>query len=224
MEREVLANWIEDGLSLDEIARRVGRHPSTVGYWVRKHGLTASGAARHGARGGLTHEVLAELVARHLTVRQIALEVDRSPTTVRYWLRRHGLRTTDKARRHPAIDGGGLVRIERRCARHGLVTHVVGVSGKSVCVPCRSEAVSRRRRRAKAILVAEAGGRCRCCGYDRSAAALQFHHVDPTTKLFALGTRGLARSIDALRAEAAKCVLVCANCHAEIEAGLRSVA
>jgi hypothetical protein len=70
------------------------------------------------------------------------------------------------------------------------------------------------------ILVEEAGGRCQVCGYDRCIAALQFHHIDPATKLFGLGSRGLAQALDKLRAEAAKCVLLCANCHAEVEAGV----
>ena len=48
---------------------------------------------------------------------------------------------------------------------------------------------------------------------------LHFHHVDPATKSFALSVasgKGLAK----LRAEAKKCVLVCANCHGEIESGV----
>lgn len=69
------------------------------------------------------------------------------------------------------------------------------------------------------MLVAEAGGQCALCGYDRHHAALQFHHVDPGTKSFGLGVRGITRSIEKLRAEATKCVLLCANCHAELEAG-----
>lgn len=89
---------------------------------------------------------------------------------------------------------------------------------------CRSEAVSRRRRRLKEILVAEAGGACGLCGYDRYIGALQFHHRDDANKEFGLGDRGLTRSLDALRAEAAKCILLCANCHAEVEAGIVNVA
>ena len=46
MERAVLEDWIGDGLSLDEMGRRAGRHPSTVSYWMRKHGLVAVGAER----------------------------------------------------------------------------------------------------------------------------------------------------------------------------------
>jgi len=30
MEREKLATWLEEGASIEEIARRVERHPSTV--------------------------------------------------------------------------------------------------------------------------------------------------------------------------------------------------
>jgi hypothetical protein len=41
----------------------------------------------------------------------------------------------------------------------------------------------------KEILVAEAGGSCLICGYDRYAGALQFHHLDPATKSFGLGLR-----------------------------------
>ena len=83
--------------------------------------------------------------------------------------------------------------------------------------------MTRWRRRAKEILVAEAGGCCSCCGYDRCLAALEFHHLDPRLKRFAVGGRGLTRSLEVLREEAAKCLLVCSNCHVEIEAGVRQL-
>jgi hypothetical protein len=57
------------------------------------------------------------------------------------------------------------------------------------------------------------------CGYDRSPAALQFHDVDPKEKAFSLSRRGVTIALEAARAEAAKCVLLCANCHAEVEGG-----
>jgi hypothetical protein len=46
-----------------------------------------------------------------------------------------------------------------------------------------------------------------------------FHHVDPGEKAFAFSRHGVTRSLAAARAEAAKCVLLCSNCHAEVEAG-----
>ena len=58
------------------------------------------------------------------------------------------------------------------------------------------------------------------CGYDRCVGALEFHHLVPAEKSFSLSHRGVARSIAKARAEANKCALLCANCHAEVEAGL----
>src|SRR4051794_14166406 len=49
--------------------------------------------------------------------------------------------------------------------------------------------------------------------------SLHFHHVDPATKSFAV-TTARGKSLAAFREEAKKCVLVCANCHGEIESGL----
>ncbi len=54
-------------------------------------------------------------------------------------------------------------------------------------------------------------------------AALQFHHVDPTQKRLGLSASGVALSLETLRAEAQKCVLLCSNCHAEVEDGTASV-
>jgi len=58
-------------------------------------------------------------------------------------------------------------------------------------------------------------------GYDRHPAALAFHHLDPSAKEHALAAK--VRSIESLRAEASKCVLLCANCHAEVENGAAQV-
>jgi hypothetical protein len=83
--------------------------------------------------------------------------------------------------------------------------------------------VTRRRRKVKQILVDEAGGGCRLCGYDRCVAALHFHHLDRATKSFHLSQQGVTRSLAAARAEARKCVLLCSNCHAEVEAGVTAL-
>jgi cytochrome c553 len=71
----------------------------------------------------------------------------------------------------------------------------------------------------RATLIEEAGGRCAVCGYDRCAFNLHFHHVNPSTKAFSLAM-GTGKSMATYREEAAKCVLVCANCHGEIECGV----
>jgi hypothetical protein len=79
--------------------------------------------------------------------------------------------------------------------------------------------VTRRHQKIKRTLVDEAGGRCAVCGYDHCIINLHFHHADPSKKRFGINL-GHGRSLAAYRAEAQKCVLVCANCHGEIETGM----
>ncbi|UJA21908.1 hypothetical protein HJD18_08510 [Thermoleophilia bacterium SCSIO 60948] len=106
---------------------------------------------------------------------------------------------------------------------HGATSFLVLGSGRSSCAKCNVEAVSRLRRSTKQRLVEIAGGCCCVCGYDKNPAALQFHHVDPAQKEFGIGS-GNTLAFDRVAKEAAKCVLVCANCHAEIEAGAEILA
>jgi transposase-like protein len=67
MDRDSLKLFLDQGLSLEEIGRRVGRHPSTVGYWVKKHGLQAAHKDRHATRGGLPRDQLAALIEEGAT-------------------------------------------------------------------------------------------------------------------------------------------------------------
>jgi hypothetical protein len=75
----------------------------------------------------------------------------------------------------------------------------------------------------KQLLIEESGGRCAVCGYAKYQGALQFHHLDPSQKAFGVSGRGMTRAIAKARAEAKKCVLLCANCHAEVEAGVTAL-
>jgi hypothetical protein len=124
--------------------------------------------------------------------------------------------------RPPAADSTAELRV---CKRHGLVIFHLCRQGKRRyrwrCKRCAGEAVTRRLQKVKRILVEEAGGCCAVCGYDRCMVNLHFHHVDPGTKSFALSVAS-GKGLSKLRAEAKKCVLVCANCHGEIESGMIS--
>ena len=58
------------------------------------------------------------------------------------------------------------------------------------------------------------GNGCKKCGYNKNYSALHFHHL--SNKLFNLDSRNIGnRSLKSLLLELDKCVLLCANCHAE---------
>ncbi|WP_323172784.1 homing endonuclease associated repeat-containing protein [Natrialba sp. PRR66] len=80
-----------------------------------------------------------------------------------------------------------------------------------------AERTLRRRSQLRSWLAEQKRERgCSRCGVD-TAACLDFHHTDATTKMMAVGrmvTFGYGK--DELRNEIKKCVVVCANCHRTI--------
>jgi transposase len=217
-ERDRLAALVSAGSSLEQIAERVGRHPSTVGYWLKRHGLEAAHADRHARRGAPDRELLEKLASSGATLREMGQSLNRSITTIRYWLGVWEIARPSRSKVDPAI---APLWTERRCQTHGWTRFRLESTGYYRCSRCRQAAVSKRRRKVKSMLVEESGGRCVACGYDRCQAALQFHHVDPTTKSFSLSQEGVTRGLELAREEVAKCVLLCATCHAEVESGYR---
>ena len=212
-------------MSLARIGRRFGMHEATVAERLRERGLSAAYRDRHAAKGGLQRAQLEALVAAGMSIAEIARDVERSKATVRHWLREYDLKTVRAEWRAATVSlaqaPGEIVM--RPCRAHGPTQFKRTSEGAYRCLLCRSEAVTRRRRKVKRVLVEEAGGACEICGYDRCVTALEFHHIVPEEKSFALSVRS-ARSLDSLREEARKCALLCANCHCEVELGIVALA
>jgi hypothetical protein len=78
-----------------------------------------------------------------------------------------------------------------------------------------SKAVSKRRRVVKQKAVELLGNKCCRCGYNKCLRALHFHHIDPSSKDFGIADKGATRAWNKVEAELSKCILLCANCHAE---------
>jgi transposase len=221
MHRDSLEQLLSRGLSLAEIGRRFDRHESTVAYWMQKYGLEAVNRTKHAPKGGMDLARLESLIREGMSIGEIAEAVGRSKATVRHWLRKLGLTTRQADRLRTMNDHQDRLLLD--CSLHGRTVFRRRPGGGYRCLKCRSAAVARRRRRIKEILVAEAGGACSVCGYHRYVGALQFHHLYPPGKTFSLGQRGVARSLAKARREVEKCVLLCSNCHAEIESGARDL-
>lgn len=83
--------------------------------------------------------------------------------------------------------------------------------------------VSDWRKRVKEKLFYILGGKCFICGYDKCPEACDFHHLDKALKNFTVA-QALANgtSIEKILREVQNCVLLCANCHREVHAGLHS--
>lgn len=59
------------------------------------------------------------------------------------------------------------------------------------------------------------GGKCILCGYSRCPEALHFHHKKKGKKNFSI-SGAYMKPWSEIQRELDKCILVCANCHAEV--------
>jgi hypothetical protein len=84
---------------------------------------------------------------------------------------------------------------------------------------CNSCYVKNKRKSVKQDTINKMGGKCSICGYNKSIFALQFHHLDPSKKIFNVSANLGKYSLQSIKNEIEKCIVVCANCHFEIHGG-----
>ncbi len=113
--------------------------------------------------------------------------------------------------------------IIKKCKKHGLTKHFDRKDGSWRCGKCASQWVIDSRRKKKINLVKIFGGKCVLCGYNQYVGALDFHHINQSEKVFSLSVKGLCYAWEDILKEAKKCALLCKNCHAEVEIGIRKI-
>ncbi len=52
MDKESLELLLSCGLSVERIAKRFSKDPSTISYWMREHGLEPPNREKYAGRGG----------------------------------------------------------------------------------------------------------------------------------------------------------------------------
>jgi transposase-like protein len=127
MDRPWLAAQLESGRSIEAIAAEVGRHPSTVAYWVNKHGLVSGFTARHAPKRPVTREELQTLVDDGLTLQQLGERLGVGSAAVRHWLRKFGMRTARA--RAESLGEPGAREVLRSCRNHGFTVFVISARG-----------------------------------------------------------------------------------------------
>lgn len=139
MKKHSLQVLLDQGLSVERIAKRFGKDLSTIAYWMKRHGLESPYKDRHAARGGLERERLEEMVDAGCTIAEIAAVVGRSKGTVRHWLGVYGMRTKNGRGRRAGpgrreAREAGLLTAELICRRHGPSEHGAVPTGASDAV------------------------------------------------------------------------------------------
>ena len=110
-----------------------------------------------------------------------------------------------------------------KCKVHGDTIFSKRKDGRYRCRKCSVDSVTKRRRVVKKKLIDLFEGKCHICGYDKYQGALDFHHIDPEVKDFAISRSGISRAFNKVIKEASKCILVCNRCHSEIHGGIINI-
>lgn len=172
---------------------------------------------------GMDKMLLEELINDNLSTREIAERTGKSQTTIRWWLKKHSLKTAINFRNRGGFagkpksprDGRQFLCYCKRCGETDPTKFYVTARMWTRCISCHTKANVRRYKRNKKTAVEYKGGKCSICGYDKCLASLDFHHVDPTEK-DPNWRRMRGWKFEKIKEELDKCVLVCRNCHGEI--------
>ena len=111
----------------------------------------------------------------------ISRKLNKSQTTVRYWLKKHSIKTkysfstTDTHKTCP------MCKIEKL---HIEFTIRKNNKINSYCKICTNKYTVEKQRKFKEQCLNYKGNSCVRCGYNRCSSALEFHHTDPTKKEF----------------------------------------
>ena len=163
----------------------------------------------------MNKELLEPLIEQNLSTYDIAEKLEKSQTSVRYWLKKYGLKTNSK----PGI------KTEHHT--HCKICNKETTKGNMYCSnSCKNKNYYKNnpkkfikteknlREVFKLLALDYCGNKCKMCGYSKNYTALAFHHLDPEGKDFTMaGTRSKTLK-EEHKKELDKCVTVCHNCHA----------
>lgn len=167
---------------------------------------------------------LKQYIEQGLSTYEISKATNKSQTNVRHWLKKYGLKTQNLsfsqgyALKEKIIENGIEYRICSKCKnKKELVLNFYKPSPKKFyywCKSCINKNTIAVQQDKKIQALNYKGGKCIKCGYNKYAGALDFHHLDPSKKDFAISRRKNC-SLETIKSELDKCILLCRNCHAE---------
>ena len=157
----------------------------------------------------MNKELLISQINQGLSTWEMATINQTTQPNIRYWLKKYSLETLRKTNKMINY------KLCPKCKTSKPKSDFYQSSkSSSFCKTCIMQSNKERQRKTKALAIKYKGGKCSKCGYDRCLAALEFHHIDPSTKDkdYFNSRGGLTNSF---KSELDKCVLLCANCHRE---------
>lgn len=158
----------------------------------------------------MNKEVLQNYLSQGLSSYKIAKLENKVPSTIRYWMNKFEL---EKVQLPQNLKYCPMCDTTKETTE--FYNRRKGIGNSPYCKPCHHTQTLDRQRLIKKQCVEYLGGKCVKCGYDKCFGALHAHHLDPTIKDINYNNFKLRKFDDKFKEELDKCILLCANCHAE---------
>jgi hypothetical protein len=164
------------------------------------------------------------LIDKGYSLNKISKELNKSLTTIRYWVKKHNIPFETKNFSNQEPKDYGKYRVCPKCKNNCTIESFYNrrgkIGGSVYCKKCTTIQVVERTKKLKQEMVVYKGGCCQICGYNKYIGALDFHHIDPNKKDFTIAHVRQYKFNDVIKNELDKCLLVCSNCHRELHGGL----
>lgn len=228
--KEKILELRRKGFTINEIIQELKCAKSTISYHINKVGL---GGVRNDFLNDITDDVIEKIKEYRLTLKsykEIKELVNISEDKLIKICRILNVNKPSNTFKKKELDGDEVIKYylvvnslrktseyfntSRETVRKYISSDIIEKNKNNKTVKTKSQAVVDWRKRKKIELVEYKGGCCEKCGYKKSTSALQFHHLNPKEKDFAISAKSY--SFDRLKKEVDKCIMVCANCHIEL--------
>ncbi len=169
--------------------------------------------------------LLKSYIESGLSLNEISKITKKSLTTVRYWMKKHNLKSNFSNFKDSGKKEYEDTRFCPRCKKQVETKKFYQRRGKenssTYCRDCTTDSTLDRMRKIKTLMIEYKGGCCAKCGYKKYQGALEFHHLNPKEKDFSPSHLKKYKFDERMKSELDKCILVCANCHREIHHELK---
>lgn len=117
-----------------------------------------------------------------------------------------------------------ILKLRESGKTYDEISKILDCSKSTISYHCSSEVrkasqIARLKNKRKSIveIKRQFGSKCAICGYNKCLTSLVFHHENPDEKENTISRLLCAKGKKAALEESKKCILICSNCHGEIE-------
>lgn len=177
----------------------------------------------------MNKEILEQYTNEYKTIEEMSQLLNKSKTTVRYWLEKFELKTKNKVGPKPSNTEGKCVVCEKTTLNNKMYcsdnckakNYLINNPDKKILINLKNQV---KNQTFKQLAVNYKGGKCSICHYNKNLAALSFHHLNPKEKDLEISKFNRSNTLEKKHIdELDKCILLCENCHQEEHHRLNSL-